>query len=97
MYEQEEKSVEVLTMKKKLLSMICILALVFTSVVPVSAMEVPAKSGPTPVAADVLHINPIYEAVVDEEALRTELAEAGQYAVQPLEDITYYTKAEEVA
>lgn len=84
-------------MRKKLLSIMCILALVFTSVVPASAMEMPVSSVPTPVVAEVLHINPIYEDVIDEEDLRMELAEASQYAVQPLDDITYHTDEEQVA
>lgn len=83
-------------MKKKLISMICILTLIVSSVVPVSAMELPAIN--EGISTEVLlHVNPLYKEFTDKAALKAQLQEIEAYAVQPLEDTEYLTDKDAVA
>ncbi len=84
-------------MKKKFIAMISILALVFTSVMPVSAMEMPVGGKDEWISAEYMQVNPIYEDVIDEQALEAELNVLRQYAIQPLMDGEYCTTKDEVS
>ncbi|MBR3756638.1 MAG: hypothetical protein IKK48_05955, partial [Firmicutes bacterium] len=76
-------------MKRKFVSIMCILALVFTTVVPVSALESPVEGEARAVSTSYLHVNPNYEDCIDVAALKTELQEIAETAVQPFAEEEY--------
>lgn len=82
---------------RKLISVICILALFFTSAVPAFAWELQVGNGSKLVYGETLQVNPYYQDVIDQENLKTELDGFQQYAIQPLADDNYCTTKSEVS
>lgn len=79
---------------RKIVSIICILSLFFTSAVPAFAWDLQGRNNSSLVSGETLQVNPYYEEAIGQERLETELDAVQQYASQSVADDYCTTKSE---